>query len=174
MGRSRHDEQSLVVGIFPVSDFLIGLLTKIAAMCLLSVHDEYRCTDLVGCDPKILIQAHEGSRDVPSHVRIERAGVVATFLRLVIIHILLEIVGGVIRGCCGQSTLRLDLAGAELLRALCRQLLLQGKPSFFVHRVEIALLGDPGQVIQRDSHCRLDAGIQCGRVQRKTSPATDT
>ena len=101
MGRSRHDEQSLVVGIFPVRDLLIGLLTKIAAMCLLSVHDEYWCTDLVGCNPKILIQAHEGSRDVPSHVRIERAGVVATFLRLVIIHILLEIVGGVIRGCSG-------------------------------------------------------------------------
>ena len=46
MGRSRHDQQTLVVRILPAGNLLIGLLAEVAAMCTLKMDGIVMIQDL--------------------------------------------------------------------------------------------------------------------------------
>ena len=121
VGSIGYNQQTLVVGILATCDFLISLLAEVSAVSLLAVDDKYGSAYLVGCNPQVLIEEHERRGDVPSHVRVERTGMVATCSRLVVGNVLLEEVWCVRWSLGRQSALWKYLSLAIFLSALLSQ-----------------------------------------------------
>lgn len=170
----RDDQQFLVVRVRVVLDHGgVGVAAEIAGMGLLTVHHQHRAADLVDVPQNRLVQERHASDHVPSAIGVQGTGMVAAW-GLVIVVVILDEERGVIRK-------RVDHAAGQRIcpTAVVRDALRVQRPLLLVTgvggilRVEVTLGIDAGHVVHRGCHGRLDAGVQCGRVQRHAAPTAD-
>ncbi len=137
------------------------------------MHHQHRAADLVDVLQDRLVQEGHAADDVPAVVGVQGTGMVAARGLVVVVVVLDEerrVVRKRVHHAAGQRVCAAAVVRGPL--RVQRPLLLVSRVGG-VLRVEVAFGVDAGHVVHRGCHGRLDAGVQCGGVQRHAAPTAD-